>query len=167
MLSNFSEAQSLADVFISSRNLTKYYLHKVKDADKKKRFSIGEWNTNSIHWIVSHLAWAENYLILDAVIGRKETVPWFQYFEIGSPYPEESKFPSYEEAVNTLDWIHEKSIAEIRNLSNQQLDEKNFAGIDFRDGDSKRKIIHHAIRHEGTHCGHLSWLAKLHGLKGR
>jgi hypothetical protein len=61
--------------------------------------------------------------------------------------------------------VHEKSLAHVRNLEPVNLEQPNLAGFEFPGVKTVRDVIVHAIRHEGTHAGHLGWLCKLHGIK--
>ena len=61
--------------------------------------------------------------------------------------------------------VHEKSISYVSQLTDENLAKPTTNGIDFGGEDSVMAIIKHAIRHEGVHTGHLSWLCKLFGVK--
>jgi hypothetical protein len=155
----------LADTLNSTRQLTMYYLNQLKDVDVKKRFEINGFKTNSVHWIVSHLAWSEDFLILLAVGNKSTNMSWFEKFKIGSPYPDEKDFPTLEESLLAFGKIHEESIELLRTMPENAIHEPNHVGLKFANQDTKKVIIQHCIRHEGTHCGHLGWLVKMHGGK--
>ncbi|MCZ2356456.1 MAG: DinB family protein [Bacteroidia bacterium] len=158
------ESKTLANTLNNARQLTQFYLHHTKDVDVEKQFSIDNFTTNNIH-LVCHLAWAENFLILNGVGGKGIKKEWLQNFQIGSDYPDASKFPAYSESLETFDEIHKQSLELLNNLPDKELDNKNNVGLQFSIGDSKRIIINHCIRHEGVHCGHLGWLLRMHGKK--
>lgn len=159
------EAQILAETLNSARQLTLFYLKNTDGLDKDKSFAIGEFNTNSIHWMVAHLAWAEDFLVLRGVGNRGLGLEWFEHFKLGSEYPDTSKFPSYEEAFDTLNRVHTQAMELLKTMDDGALEEPNHVGVKFGAGDSKRAIIHHCIRHEGIHCGHIGWLLRMHGRK--
>lgn len=157
------ETAVLADMLDSSRALTLYYLKHAEEFDKAKSFTVDGFNTNSILWIVCHLSWAEDFLILKGVGNKGLGVPWFEHFKLGSEYPEASIFPGFDEALTTLNTVHTETLDLLGNTDISTLDEPNHTGMKFGPSDSKRKIIHHAIRHEGMHCGQLAWLIRMHG----
>lgn len=64
---------------------------------------------------------------------------------------------------NTFQRIHSKAIAHVASLSDTALEGPNMTGIPMI-GTSVRDVVIHAIRHEGLHTGHLSWLCKLYGI---
>ena len=161
-----NEGAILADVLNSTRNLTNYYLHKSQGLDFSQRFEVNGFTTNSIHWIVAHLAWAEHYLILQAVGNSDAEVPaWLNLFGIGSTYPALEDMPPYEETLQVYNGIHLQCLELIKNLSADDLNAPNHSGIRFGSNDTKRMVIQHSIRHEGTHTGHLGWLLRMHGRK--
>ncbi len=61
--------------------------------------------------------------------------------------------------------VHDAVNKFIPTLSEEQLEEKNVLGMKFGPNESKRYMLIHAIRHEGTHAGQLGWLCKIHGIK--
>ena len=159
------EPEILAQVLDNTRYLTKMYLFREKDIDKEKRFQINNFTTCSIHWIIAHLAWAENYLILKSVGKTGSGKGWFEHFEIGTEYPDKLNFPPFEETLETFNDIHEQSIKLLQELNEEELDKPNHTRLKFGTDDSKRIIINHCIRHEGVHCGHLGWLLRMNGKK--
>lgn len=160
-----TESKILAGTLHNARQLTQFYLKHTQDVDVKQRFTLGDFTTNNIHWIVAHLAWAEDYLVLKGVGDLDSRVEWLRHFRIGSGYPDSSLFPAYEETLETFHDLHRQTITLLENLPDTALDEKNHVGLKFGSGDTKRSIINHSIRHEGMHCGHLGWLLRMHGKK--
>ena len=61
--------------------------------------------------------------------------------------------------------IHAKSIESLQNFDDVELGKDNSKGIGFGGDHTKRMLIHHVIRHEAQHVGHLSWLCKLNGVQ--
>jgi uncharacterized damage-inducible protein DinB len=155
---------SLAKTLHSARQMTKFYLSKTAGLDLQKRFDINGFETNSIHWIVAHLCWAEDALILQAVGNQTVKQDWFDKFSFGSTPPGKEVYPNYEEALKTLDDVHKRSLNMINGLTEAQLQETNHLGWEFGGSKTKETIIAHSIRHEGMHSGHLGWLLRMHGV---
>lgn len=160
---NNAESLQLAKTLHSARQLTKFYLGQSTGIDLQKRFKVGSFETNSIHWIAAHLAWAEDFLILQGTSNKGMNVKWFNTFKFGRTHPDKNSFPSFEETVNTLDEVHKKALNTINNLSAEDLTAPNHVGLKFGAGDSKETLIQHAIRHEGSHAGQLWWLLRMQG----
>lgn len=158
-----TEGAILAAAMDSARQLTRYYLHKSKDLDVSMRFEVNGFTTNSIHWVVAHLAWAQDFLILQSINNAGNNLPWFEKVSIGQPYPALAHLPPYEEALQAFNTIHEQCLELIRPLTADALNTTNLLGIKFGSDASMRMMIHHCIRHEGTHTGHLGWLLRMHG----
>jgi len=161
-----TEAVILADTIDFTRKLTQSYFKRLKDVDLHKTFECEGKTMNSAFWIMAHLAVTENYLLLHATGGELIRFSWAKLFGLGSAVPEIKDCPAIEEVIEKLNAVHERSMEHIRKLSDEDLDKPNPTFIKFKDApDTLRMIIQHAIRHEGTHAGHLSWLCKLHGIK--
>lgn len=135
----------------------------LKNTDMTATFLVNGQQLNSAIWVTAHLAWAENFLVLQSTGGEADTTEWLQHFQLGSNYNVDM-LPDAKEVIQTMKSIHEKSLLHIQSLNDEQLDEPTLTGISFG-ADTKRRVIQHAIRHEGTHSGHLSWLCKLQGIK--
>lgn len=161
-MSNFTQAQLLADTLDKARGLTKWYLSLLRDTDMKYTFELNGQKLNSPLWIAAHLAWAENMLILQATNGKSFEIDWLEKATLGSPH-DTSLLPNTKEVLSTLKNIHEASMSHLTSLNDASLDEPNSTGISF-DTNTKRSVIQHAIRHEATHAGHLSWICKLNGI---
>ena len=164
MASN-TAATTLAGALNSARQLTRFYLNQAKDLDVEQRFTVGEFTTNSIHWLIAHLGWAEDFLILKGVGNAGIEKPWFKHFELGSDYPAAADFPPYSEAIETFHEVHKSAMELLNDLPDSKLNEKNHIGVAFGAVDTKEAIINHCIRHESTHCGHLGWLLRMQGKK--
>ncbi len=158
-----NQATLLADTLDFTRNLNKWYLSLLKETDMKQRFEVNGIQLNSAIWIVAHLTWAENFLVLQSTGGEADTTEWLTHFQLGSSYRIDM-LPDTKEVIQTMKRIHEKSLFHIQSLTDAQLDEPTLTGVSFG-ADTKRRVIQHAIRHEGTHSGHLGWLCKLQGIK--
>lgn len=155
----------LAEMMDLSRRLSLSYMDKLKDKDLYREFEIEGVKLNSAFWIYAHLAVTENYLLLRSTGGEPLKITWARQFGLGGSLPAREACPTLEEVKETVNQVHEKSLLHISTLSNEQLLLPNTTGVDFGSGTSMQAIIQHAIRHEGTHAGHLGWLCKLHGIK--
>jgi hypothetical protein len=164
---NRTEAIVLTDTFQNSRQLTKYYLSKLKEVDPLKNYEYSGLSFNSYYWIIGHLTWAENYLLHKSVLGKGlDTPQWLEQFSIGQAVNDETtEWPSFQEVLNQFKEVNLQTQALAPLLSLEDLNKLNFLGINFSGDDSRKSIFMHAIRHEGTHCGHLGWICKFNGIK--
>ncbi len=162
-----TEGIILAETMHDARRLAIFYFKQLEGVDIYKRFPIGETEQlfNSVHWVMAHLAVTENFLLLHSIGGEKIPIPWARSFGLGSTGDSPQDSPSIDEILNVQKAVHNKSLEYINGLSDEDLDQPTVNGITFGTEDSRRAIIRHAIRHEGLHTGHLSWLCRLHGLK--
>lgn len=158
----YTQAQLLAETLDTARGLSKWYLSLLKNTDMTHAFEVNGIKLNSPLWIAAHLAWAENMLVLQATGGKPIENEWLNKVMLGSPH-ETTFLPDAKEVLNTMKNIHELSMQHLATLADEALDEPNLSGISFGK-DTKRIAIQHAIRHEATHAGHLSWICKLHGI---
>lgn len=159
-----TKAQVLADTLDKSRQLTKFYLSKLKGVNPEDSIILNGYETNCIYWIAAHLVWAEDYLgIIE--LGGKSTVPdWVKKFAIKSDGELPEERPDFKTVLDELKRVHEAAVNHINSLTDEQLDEPNVTGFHFGDGNAtKLMMIQHCIRHEGTHLGQLSLLAKIYG----
>lgn len=160
-----SEIDYLIDQLNATRILTKFYLRYLKDVDKTKSFSYDNVEFNSVYWVVGHIAWAENSLLLSGTGGKRVKLPWLKPFGIGKTFEYSEDMPSYEELLEGMEQIHQAAIEHLRTLTPENLEEDNPLDFVFAKEKSKRMMIQHAARHEAAHAGHLSWLCKMHGVK--
>jgi len=159
----YTQATLLAETLDQTRSLTRWYLSLLKTVDMKHRFEVNGALLNSPLWIAAHLCWAENSLILTSTGGKPSEEPWLNDFMLGAEYDVQS-LPDTKIILDTMKNIHQASMEHLASLSDESLDEPNLTGLSFGTNNSKRMMIMHAIRHEGTHIGHLSWICKLHGI---
>ncbi len=165
-MSNKSEANILADAFESVRTLTKWYISKMKEVDMYKEFEVEGKKLNSAYWLVAHLIWAENFLLLECLGSNGADIPWLGQFSIKSKMPESrAGLPEIKEMLDAWKTVHAKAMEHVRSLPDELLDTENPLGIGFGDDKTHRMMIQHAIRHEALHTGHLSWICKLYGIK--
>jgi uncharacterized damage-inducible protein DinB len=88
-------------------------------------------------------------------------IPWLKHFEIGSSSEPRDEWPSMDVVLADMKRVHERALETIR--SQEDLDAVA-EGSFFGRSSTRRDILMHAIRHEGTHAGHLGWLCKLNGI---
>lgn len=160
-----STATILLDTFNETRSLSHHYFKKLKDTDLNKCFEANGVPLNSAKWIMAHLAWAEHMLIIEALGGEKMHVEWFGKVAFGTPMCDASDLPEIEIIISKLQDVHDAVNTFVRPLTGEFLEEKNELGLRFGSNESKRYMLMHAIRHEGTHAGHLGWLCKINGIK--
>ncbi len=159
-----TQAQLLADTLDKTRQLTKFYLSKLKGVNPEDTLNLNGYETNSIYWIAAHLVWAEDYLGIVELGGKSFAPEWVKKFAIKSDGKLPEDRPDFKSILDELKRVHEAALQQISSLSDEQLNEQNFTGFHFGDGNStKMMMIQHSIRHEGTHLGQLSLLAKIYG----
>jgi hypothetical protein len=159
------EVKTLANVLDSTRQLSIFYWEKLHDKDVFQTFECNGVQLNNAYWIIAHLAVTENYLVLRSTGGEFIKFSWAKLFGLGSPIPAKEDCPPVDEMLETLHLVHKKSMEHLLSLTDDDLYKPTTTGAKFGGEDSYRSIITHAIRHEGTHAGHLGWLCKLHGIK--
>ncbi|HXH18002.1 MAG TPA: DinB family protein [Chitinophagales bacterium] len=161
-----TEANILADVYESVRALTKWYISRMKDVDMHKVFEVDGKKFNSAYWVTAHLIWSEQFLLLQTLGGKSPEIPWLEQFRMGSPVPERHDgLPSVKQILDVWKEIHSAAMKHVRSLSDEILSSDNPSGFGFGGDNSYRMMIHHAIRHEAVHTGHLSWLCKMYGIR--
>jgi len=160
-----NETDVLCEVIDNTRELTLYYLTKLKGVDIFKTFTAGNQTFNSAFWIICHMAWAQDFMLLKASAGPDLKIDWLKKFSIGTTLPPREECPPIQDVLEALQLIHLKAVTHLRTLTGDELDGPNHINLTFGTDQSIRKCIHHCIRHEGVHMGHLSWLAKMHGVK--
>jgi len=160
-----TESQILAEVLNQTRNIGKYYMGRLKTVDPLKEFEVDGKKFNCVQWVMSHIVWAEYMLILQSLNGPQPDIPWLQKFDQGSNSSPQPDWPSLPEVYTTMQEVHDVAMSFLSALDDKILDEPYYLKVSDWHTD-KRHAIMHAIRHEGMHIGHLSWLCKLHGIKG-
>jgi uncharacterized damage-inducible protein DinB len=158
-----TEAQVLAHVVDRTRQYNRSYLSALKDVDPHREFVCEGVKLNTQFWLVAHLAVSQNGLLLRATGGPFEKFSWAKHFSVGSQGLPKDQCPPYEEIWATFTAVHEKTMAHLPTLTDEALAQPNITGI-AAIGATIRDLITHAIRHEGLHTGHISWLCKLHGI---
>ncbi len=157
-----TQAATLCSTFHSTRGLSKFFLRQIKDKDPFHQFEINGYQFNNAHWLVGHLAWAEANLILRSIGAYEERFDHLNQFGFGSkPQTKENATITYDDLYQTLKDIHEKVNNSLPEISDEQLQQESPLGFSFGDDKSVAMMIKHAIRHEGQHCGQISWLVKM------
>lgn len=158
-------ASILLQTFNETRNLTHYYFNKLKDTDINRSFEVNGVPLNYPKWLMAHVTWAEHFLVLEALGAEKVAIEWFGKVAFGTPMCKPEELPDMETILADMKSVHDAVNNFIPTLSEEQLEEKNVLGMKFGPNESKRYMLIHAIRHEGTHAGQLGWLCKIHGIK--
>ncbi len=156
--------QTLIETLEFSQNLAVWYISLLKEIDPYKVFEVEGKSLNSVYWIVGHLAWAENMLILEGTRGEAVESEHLDKFRIGDAH---AVLPDLDFAgVKALaQEVHQKTLAHLESLNDSDLDLPNTKNFGFGKEPTNQVIIMHAIRHIGTHTGHLSWLCLLNHIK--
>lgn len=157
-------AEILAETMDEARNLTRFYLSKLKGEDMHRTFQIGDYTTNSPYWVIAHLTWAEHRLLVESLGHDPLDIPWLDRFAIGTTPPEDG-LPNLDEVLLQFKAVHEYALESLRGMTGAQMEEDNILGISFGGKSSKKFIAQHTIRHEGTHCGQLSLIVQMYGKK--
>ena len=161
-----TEGQILAEVLDNTRQLTRWYISLLKGYDPFKQFVVDGKQLNSAYWLIGHLAWTQNNMLLKTTGGKAMDIPWEKHFGFGKALDKDAEgLPGIKEILDTLKELQQRSVDHLRQITPEELDEPNPGGIAFGGDSSKRMMVHHVIRHEGVHAGHLSWICKLHGVK--
>jgi hypothetical protein len=140
------------------------YFKLLKDQDLHHGFEVNGKMLNTPYWIIAHLATSENGLLLGATGGPFEKFTWAKHYTLGAPGLPVADRPPFEEIYSMFNAVHAKVMDHIPTLTTEQLDAPNATRLSAI-GDTVRDVITHAIRHEGSHAGHLGWLCKLHGVR--
>lgn len=159
-----TEIQVLAHMMERAREYTLLYFDRLKDQDLHRRFTVEGTTLNSAFWVMAHLAVTENGLLLMATGGPFEKFSWAKHFTRGAGGLPPEQCPPFAEVRATMDRVHQAAIAHLNALPDEALEGPNLTGIPLI-GSTVRDVITHAVRHEGSHTGHLGWLCKLHGIR--
>jgi len=163
-MSNSTECNILADTFESVRSLTKRFLSMVDESQINDTPILNGIELNSPYWITAHLAWAESFLIYNALGGDTKKYDWLNEYGFGTKPANIKTRPPYTEVMQVFDEVHINSMAHLRGLDDSFLNVKNKFGMTFSGKDDNRIVVHHAIRHEPMHVGQLTWFMKSRGL---
>ncbi|MBL4625295.1 MAG: DinB family protein [Flavobacteriales bacterium] len=140
-------------------------MSKLKEIDMTQSFEYNGIKFNSAYWVVGHIAWSENMLLIRGTGGKRVRLPWLKSFEMGAKYEHTLEMPSIKEIIDAMKLIHQTAKEHLKTLDLADLDKPNTLDFEFSGDKSIRMIIQHAARHEASHAGHLGWLCKMHGVK--
>lgn len=157
------QVQVLKETLEMTHNLAVWYFNKLAESDVYQQFEANGQKLNSIYWLAGHLAWSENDLVLKGIHAPMHQADWLEDFKFGEAHT--TKGPSWEELKSTAKEIHEMAMGALDKLTDRDLEKENGSGVGFGGKPTIRLTIMHQIRHVGTHCGHLGWIAKLNGIK--
>lgn len=155
----------LAEIVDNTRDLAHFYIAKFDENNWFNEPEINGKKLNSFAWNLCHIAWAQNFLILQACSDKAITVDWFNSFAINTIPPARDKYPAIEDIKKVLNQVHVISMDVLNSISTQELQKQNNTQLLFKKGNSKLHIINHHIRHEAMHIGHLSTLCKIFDVK--
>ncbi len=158
-----TEAKVLSHMMDRTRQYNRWYLSGLKDVDPHREFVCEGVKLNTLFWLVAHLAVSENGLLLRATGGPFEKFSWAKHFSVGSKGLPKEECPPYTEVWATFKAVHEKTMAHLPTITDEALEQPNITGLPLI-GTNVRDVITHAIRHEGLHTGHITWLCKLNGI---
>jgi hypothetical protein len=160
-----AQANLLADTYEMAYGLVRFYTGSLKQADPNLQWEVNGNKLNSIAWINAHLCWSENMLLLQAIGGPSTGIVWLDHYTFGSDGSLHDAKVDMKAILTDRKIVHEAAMKHLRSLSDEDLEKDNLLGISFGSGKTYKNIIQHAIRHEGTHAGHLGWLCKINGVK--
>ena len=161
-----NEAQTLRYLVDVTRQLGNSLLKKIPAENVRVRFEANGKKLNSVYWLVAHMTWAQNNLINRSTGGPNPELKWLKHFALGRPAEEgDTNGPSWEEVLAGFNKVHEICLAQLDQLSPEDLDAPNKIDWEILGGKTVRNTIIHHIRHENHHIGQLLWLVNLHGGK--
>jgi hypothetical protein len=155
----------LAAQLDGARGISLQVINDFADEDFFRKFD----RVNPGIWVLGHMAVSEPGIVFSSL---GEAVPrpeqWQEWFGIGTKLLDDlAKYPPVSEVRRVLHEGHQKTVARVRRLSDDELaapinpDMKIFDWIEtVRDG------IGFAVIHEANHGGQLMWLRKLLGKPG-
>lgn len=159
-----TESEIIADILASTNQLARFFISKL-DADRiEERISVNGVELNSAYWLIAHMIWAEKYLCLEGTgAGKQQDLDWADHYGLGSSGELHDGRPDFKTLYHTLKEVHERSLAHIKGLTDSDLDKEPTLPVPV--GKDIRSTLYHAIRHEGQHVGHISWLVRMQGGK--
>ena len=159
------ESRLLAETFEKARGLSKFYISQLKNVDPHHHFELNGASLNSVAWIIAHITWSENFLMLESIGGSPADIPWLGHYEFGSDGTMHEPDLDVKELLADQKIVHTKAMDYVSNMNDAKLETENKYGLSFGDEKSVKAIIQHAIRHEASHAGQLGILCKLYGIK--
>jgi hypothetical protein len=160
------ETVVLASCLDNARQLTRFYLSKLKTVDPLVKYQLTpDCSINSYYWIIGHLCWAESLLVLKN-LGVQPLVKydWLDSFSLGRTDGSQEGMPDFSVVLEAFKQIHQQALFAIQTLDEESLDKESTLEFNFGNGSSIREILKHAIRHESVHTGHLGLICKISGI---
>jgi len=127
----------------------------LKDVDVYKIFELEGKKFNPVIWEIGQGTYLTG--------GKGLKFDWAPLFGIGVIPPSKENYPAYKEIWSTFNEVHKNTMNHISSLTDEQL--ATPSRMDFAMVTDIRGTIQHCLRHEGTHIGHLGWLANMHAIK--
>lgn len=163
-MANKKESEIIADILNSTNQLARFFISKLDIEDLEKRYEVNGVELNSAYWLIAHLIWAEKYLCLEgAGAGKQEDLDWADHYGLGSSGDLHESRPDFKTLYATFKEVHERALTHIRSLSDEDLEKEPTLPVPV--GKDIRATLYHAIRHEGQHIGHISWIIRMQGGK--
>lgn len=161
------EKAVLASCLDNARQLTRFYLSKLKSVDPMYRYQLSsDCSINSYYWIVGHLCWAESLLVLRNLgVQPHVNYDWLEFFSLGRNDGFQEGMPPFNVVLDAFKQIHSQSLIAIQDMDEDFLAKESILEFNFGNGNSVREILKHAIRHESVHTGHLGMLCKISGIE--
>lgn len=156
--------QTLIETIEFTQGLAYWYLGFLKEQEPLKVFEINGTKLNTLHWLVGHMAWAEQDLILYGTHGKKSNIYFLEDFAISKSGSENTNVP-FSDLIKAVKEVHKLSMEHLNTLNDNDLQKENAYKLSFGMPPTYKTIIMHHIRHLGVHVGHLGWLCKLYGVK--
>lgn len=158
------EIKTLIDVLECTQGLAYWYLKLLEGQNPLKVFEVEGVKLNTLQWIVGHMAWAEEDLILYGTHGNKSGIAFLDDFAISKPGDENTSV-SFSELLDAMKKVHLLSLEHLNSFTDMDLEKENAYKLSFGMPPTYKTIIMHHIRHLGVHIGHLGWLCKLYQVK--
>ena len=154
----------LIDTYEMALGLVRFYTGKLKEADPHRQWEVNGQQLNSIAWINAHLCWSEDFLLLRTLGAAPANVNWLEHYSFGSDGSLHEPLLDMKAILDDRKIVHAAAIQHLNTLTDEDLKKDNLFDIQFGQNKSFKNIIMHAIRHEGSHAGHLGWLCKINGI---
>ncbi|MBP7389655.1 MAG: DinB family protein [Chitinophagales bacterium] len=154
-----------ANMHSKVRDLTRWYISLLKNVDPYIQHEVNGVKLNSVYWLVAHLTWAENMLILKATGASPLDISWLDHYSLGCDGTLHTQQPDMKEILNLFKEVHELTQNHLQVITDELIEKPNLIGFGFGGDTTNRMMIQHCIRHEAMHTGHLSWLCKIHAIE--
>lgn len=161
-----SELETIRHMIGITRDMANNIISKAEGLDVKKRFEVNGKTLNSIYWIVGHMAWAQNNLVIRSTGGPNPEVPFLKFFSMGKPSDDAHQSgPEWNELIAGFNKVHETAMQHLATMDPALLDAPNKLDWEILGAKTMRNTLLHHIRHENNHTGQLLWLINIQGVK--